>query len=154
MLLHQRNPFSRVRIEPAEDYLGAVFRRLDRRLLRDLDNGDGIRAGHAAEAVVRVALAGELAVRLHCGARGAATGCGGDRETATQALLKVHGVDGPTCRAHLRYLRAQAADILASLRCRAQVPALAAALLTRGTLNAAESREVAWNAERKAARGG
>ena len=135
LLLEQRTGFRRVTIRPGEDYLGAVFYRLSGSLTEALETGDFLATARAAESVVRVSLAGECAVRLHCGPRHAGEGCQSDHNRIADALLAAYGLDCPELQAHLRFLRLQTTAILARPIQRWQTLTIADALVTRETLS-------------------
>ena len=154
MLLAQGMRFRRVTIRPKDDYLGAVLQHLGKRLRAALEHGDFFETTRAAESQIRVALAGEIAVRLHCGGRNATEGCGQDAEAVWKALRCAHEDDSRIARAHLRFLRLQSAVILGRPIQRVHVQAVAKALLADSSLTYGQCCAAIRSAMMDAGKGG
>lgn len=145
MCLYQEVDFEHVTIRPDDDSLGAVYRRLGEDLRAALETGTYLETVAAVESLVRIALAGGVAVGLTFPGRRRWWGCEGDFEAVDSALFSLYDgeADSLACyRQHRRHLQLQTEQIL-----RLKLPALwlqwiRKALLQRETLTRAEVGEV------------
>lgn len=138
MLMEHEFPFDHVTIDPTDDYLGVVTHKLSVDLRTTLECGGLLEVSTAAEKLVRVSLAGAIAVGIHYGRRGRWRGAEGDFHNIASYMLAAHGQDGPHLQTHMRHLKFQTEDLLARPGPRWQTKVIAAALLKHRTLSEEE----------------
>jgi hypothetical protein len=145
-ILAQGISFSRVSVKRDDTSLGHVMRRLSKNVGEVMQSGDLLASSRAVEPLVRIDLAGGIAVGIHCGVRGRWEGAGGDFLSASNNLLRVYGTDGPELQAHFRHLELQTTALLKSPGRRWQTVVIARALLEKPVM----SREDVADALRRA----